>query len=70
MMKRTVGVTVVLGCALIAASGCTTNQKTLGGAAVGGVGGAIVGDAVAGTGGAIVGGLGGAVAGGAIGRNL
>ena len=69
-MKRTAGVALVLGCALMAGAGCTSNQKTLGGAAVGGVGGAVVGDAIAGTGGAVVGGVGGAVAGAAVGRNL
>lgn len=49
---------------------CTQTQKTISGAAIGGVGGAVIGDAVAGTGGAIVGGVGGAVAGAAVGRNL
>lgn len=69
-MTRTLAVICVIGTAAFATAGCTTNQKTIGGAVVGGVGGAVVGDAIAGTGGAIVGGVGGAVAGGAIGRNL
>ncbi|MDX3924990.1 MAG: hypothetical protein QHC90_04165 [Shinella sp.] len=68
-MYRQAFAVIVLGCVVIS-TGCTTTQKTIGGAAVGGVGGAVVGDAVAGTGGAIVGGVGGAIAGGAIGRNM
>ena len=56
--------------AIMSVSACTTTQKTVGGAVVGGVGGAVLGDAVAGTGGAVVGGVAGAVAGGAVGRNL
>ncbi|MDZ5698112.1 hypothetical protein [Chelativorans sp. M5D2P16] len=69
-MKKKIGMlSVVLGASLMA-SGCTTTEKTITGAAVGGLGGAVVGDAIAGTGGAVVGGIGGAVAGGAIGRNL
>ena len=62
-------VTVVMA-VMLAAAGCSRTQKTIGGAAVGGVGGAVIGNAVAGTGGAVIGGVGGAVAGGAIGRNL
>jgi hypothetical protein len=69
IMKKTFGLICVLGAAF-ATVGCTTTERTVTGAAVGGVGGAIVGDAVAGTGGAIVGGVGGAVAGGAIARNM
>ncbi|MEC5291392.1 hypothetical protein VSX64_09710 [Aurantimonas sp. C2-6-R+9] len=56
--------------ATMSVSACTTTQKTVGGAVVGGVGGAVLGDAIAGTGGAVVGGVAGAVAGGAVGRNL
>jgi hypothetical protein len=69
-MRRMIGVTAVVACSLLAATGCTTTQKSIGGAVVGGVGGAVVGDAVAGTGGAIIGGVGGAVVGSAVGRNL
>lgn len=69
-MVRRIGFLTLLGSLVLATAGCTTSQKSLGGAAVGGVGGAVIGDAVAGTGGAIVGGVGGAVAGAAIGRNL
>ena len=69
-MVRKIAVLGVVVTSAFAAAGCTTGQKTLAGAAVGGVGGAVVGDAIAGTGGAIVGGVGGAVAGGAIARNM
>jgi hypothetical protein len=55
--------------ALFALGGCTTNERTVGGAAIGGVGGAVVGNAVGGTGGAVVGGLAGGTAGAVIGRN-
>lgn len=52
-------------------AGCTpTQQRAAAGAAVGGVGGAVVGGAVAGTGGAVVGGVGGAAAGAAVGAGL
>ena len=68
-MTKTIAAVAILG-AVFAGAGCSTNQKTVGGAVVGGVGGAVVGDAIGGTGGAVVGGVGGAVAGGAIGRNL
>ncbi|GHD08729.1 glycine zipper 2TM domain-containing protein [Tianweitania populi] len=68
-MTRMIAAVAILGAAL-ASTGCSTNQKTLGGAAVGGVGGAVVGNSIGGTGGAVIGGVGGAVAGGAIGRNL
>ncbi|MEF2554264.1 hypothetical protein VQ042_23555 [Aurantimonas sp. A2-1-M11] len=69
MNTKLTTITIVMA-ALLAASGCTRTQQTIGGAAVGGVGGAVLGNAVAGTGGAVIGGVGGAVAGGAIGRNL
>ena len=42
---------------------CTTTQRTVSGAAIGGAGGALIGGAVAGYGGAIVGGAGGGSAG-------
>ncbi|HEU4987059.1 MAG TPA: hypothetical protein VFT89_08350 [Rhizobiaceae bacterium] len=69
MMKRIAMLILVAGLAA-APAGCSTTQKTIGGAALGGVGGAVVGDAIAGTGGAVVGGVGGAVAGAAIARRL
>lgn len=68
-MIRTFGILAVIG-SIIMASGCTTREKTIGGAVAGGVGGAVLGDAIAGTGGAILGGVGGAVAGGAIARRM
>ncbi|GLQ37893.1 hypothetical protein GCM10007908_15130 [Rhizobium albus] len=70
MMMKKMATLSLVAVATLGAAGCTTGQKTVGGAVVGGVGGAVVGDAIAGTGGAIVGGVGGAVAGGAIARNL
>ena len=48
---------------------CTTTQRTVTGAAIGGAGGALVGGAVGGYGGAIVGGAGGAAAGALIANN-
>ncbi len=69
-MTRTLAVLALVGAAALSASGCTSTQKEIGGTVVGGVGGAVVGDAVAGTGGAIVGGIGGAVVGNAVGRSL
>lgn len=68
-MTRYLTISAVLGAALMA-SACTTTERTIGGAAVGGVGGAAVGSAIAGTGGAVVGGVAGAVGGAAVGRNL
>ena len=69
MNTRLYTVTVAVA-VMLAAAGCSRTQKTIGGAAVGGVSGALIGDAVGGTGGAVIGGVGGAVAGGAVGRNL
>jgi len=60
---------VTLGSVIMIASGCTTTERTVGGAAIGGVGGAVIGDAVGGSGGAVVGGLAGGTAGALIGRN-
>lgn len=51
------------------ATGCTTTERTVGGAVIGGAGGAVIGDAVGGTGGAIVGGVAGGTAGAVVGRN-
>lgn len=49
--------------AALSLSACTSTQRTISGAAIGGAGGALVGGAVGGYGGAIVGGAGGAAAG-------
>ncbi|MBS9720569.1 hypothetical protein JYU29_07710 [Tianweitania sp. BSSL-BM11] len=68
-MTKMLAAAFILGAAFTSA-GCTTTEKTVGGAAAGGVGGAVVGNAIGGTGGAVIGGVGGAVAGGAIGRNM
>ena len=60
---------LTLGSVIMITSGCTTTERTVGGAAIGGVGGAVIGDAVGGSGGAVVGGLAGGTAGALIGRN-
>lgn len=53
-MKKFAPIALVLVSAL-SITACTTTQKTVTGAAVGGVAGAVVGGAVAGTPGAVVG---------------
>lgn len=68
-MKKQFAAAALIASAFMVA-GCTTNERALGGAAVGGVGGAAVGNSVAGTGGAIAGGVGGAVVGSAVGQSL
>ncbi len=67
-MKPLVKSSLALGAVLLMATGCTTTERTVGGAAIGGVGGAAVGNAVGGSGGAIIGGLAGGTAGALIGR--
>ncbi len=69
-MIKKIGTLCLLGGLVAATAGCTTTEKTIAGATVGGVGGAVAGNAIAGSGGALLGGVGGAVAGGVIGRNL
>lgn len=69
-MIKKLGMLCLVGGMITATAGCTTTEKTITGAAVGGVGGAVAGSAIAGSGGAIVGGIGGAVAGGMVGREL
>ncbi|MBC8129552.1 MAG: hypothetical protein H7Y08_04435 [Rhizobiaceae bacterium] len=64
-MKTFAGMAAILA----VATGCTTNERTVGGALIGGTGGAILGDAVGGTGGAVVGGLAGGTAGALVGRD-
>jgi hypothetical protein len=61
-MKKLAPIALILVSAL-SISACTTTQRTVSGAAIGGAGGALVGGAVGGYGGAIVGGAGGAAAG-------
>nr|WP_314259335.1 hypothetical protein [uncultured Devosia sp.] len=55
--------------AALSLSACTSTQRTVSGAAIGGAGGALLGGAVGGYGGAIVGGAGGAAAGALIANN-
>jgi predicted small secreted protein len=64
-MKTSASVALVVVAALSLA-GCTTTQRTMSGAALGGAAGAVVGGAVGGYGGAVV----GAAAGGAGGALL
>lgn len=59
---------LALGAVLMVTTGCTTTERTVGGAAIGGVGGAVIGDAVGGSGGALIGGLAGGTAGAVIGN--
>jgi hypothetical protein len=67
MKKLAPAALVIIGALSLTA--CTTTQRTVTGAAVGGAAGAAVGGAVAGYPGAIVGGAGGAAAGAAIANN-
>jgi hypothetical protein len=67
-MKKLAPIALVLISAL-SITACTTTQRTITGAAVGGAAGAAVGGAVGGYGGAIIGGAGGAAAGAAIANN-
>jgi hypothetical protein len=67
-MKKFAPIALVLVTAL-SMTACTTTERTLSGAAIGGGAGALVGGAVGGTGGAVVGGAGGAVAGAVIANN-
>lgn len=55
--------------AIMMIAGCTTNERTLAGAGIGGAGGALVGNAVGGTDGAIIGAVAGGVGGALIGRS-
>ncbi len=69
-MTKKLATFCLLGGMLAATAGCSTTDKTITGAAAGGIGGAVAGNAIGGSGGALIGGIGGAVAGGMIGRNL
>lgn len=65
MKKLAPAALIIVGALSLTA--CTTTQRTVTGAAVGGAAGAVVGGAVAGTPGAVVGGAAGAVTGATIG---
>ena len=67
-MKRIVTSSLALGAVVLLASGCTTTERTVGGAAIGGTGGAVLGNAIGGSGGAVIGGLAGGTAGALVGR--
>jgi outer membrane lipoprotein SlyB len=65
----------ILSCGLILSaslliSGCTKDEKTIGGVALGAGTGALIGSAAGGTGGGVAGAAIGGVAGGVIGHNL
>ena len=60
-MKKIAPVALVVVAAL-SMSACTSTQRTISGAAIGGAGGALVGGAVGGYTGAVIGGAGGAAA--------
>lgn len=68
-MRTPLKIALALGAVLTVSTGCTTSERTVGGALIGGTGGAVVGNAVGGSGGAIVGGLAGGTAGALVGRN-
>ena len=67
-MKKFAPIALVVISAL-SMTACTTTQRTVSGAAIGGAGGALVGGAIGGYGGAVVGGAGGAAAGALIANN-
>ena len=67
-MKTFVKTSLALGAVVMVTAGCTTTERTVGGALIGGAGGAVVGDAIGGSGGAVIGGLAGGTAGALIGR--
>ncbi len=67
-MKKIAPIALVVVAAL-SMSACTTTQRTVSGAAIGGAGGALVGGAVGGYAGAVVGGAGGAAAGALLANN-
>lgn len=56
--------------AIVAFSGCTKEEKTVGGVLIGAGTGAVIGGAAGGGGGAVAGGVVGGVAGGLIGHSL
>lgn len=67
-MKTFVNTSLALGAVVMVTAGCTTTERTVGGALIGGAGGAVVGDAIGGSGGAVIGGLAGGTAGALVGR--
>ncbi|MCT8998729.1 hypothetical protein [Chelativorans intermedius] len=69
-MTKKLATFCLLGAMMAAVAGCSTTEKTIAGAAAGGVGGAVAGNAIGGSGGALVGGIAGAAAGGLIARRL
>ncbi|KAA0970188.1 hypothetical protein FPY71_06535 [Aureimonas fodinaquatilis] len=58
-----------LAAIVLLTAGCTQTERTVSGAAIGGVGGAAIGNAVGGGTGALIGGLAGAGTGALVGRN-
>ena len=66
-LKALLAIVLLVGAALI--SGCSKDERTVGGALIGAGTGAVIGGATGSGGGAVAGGLIGAVAGGVIGRS-
>lgn len=60
---------LALGTVMLVSAGCTTSERTVGGALIGGAGGAVIGNAVGGGTGAVIGGVAGGTAGAVVGRN-
>ena len=69
-MKNKVLAVVMAGTLVVTLGACTKSQKTIGGAALGAAGGALIGNAIGGGTGAIIGGVAGAGAGAVIGNNV
>tara|TARA_R110002020_G_scaffold14227_1_gene50464 strand:+ start:6709 stop:6912 length:204 start_codon:yes stop_codon:yes gene_type:complete len=67
-MKKIAPIALILMSAL-SITACTTTERTVSGAAIGGGAGALAGGAIGGYGGAVVGGAGGAAAGALIANN-
>ncbi|WAJ29260.1 glycine zipper 2TM domain-containing protein [Antarcticirhabdus aurantiaca] len=68
-MSRTKTTAAAIALSCMAFAGCSTTERTVGGALIGGTGGAVVGDALGGSGGAVAGALVGGTAGAVVGRN-
>lgn len=66
-LKALFAIVLFVGAALI--SGCSKDERTVGGALIGAGTGAVIGGAAGGTGGAVAGGAIGALTGGLIGRS-
>jgi len=68
-MKSVWKTALALGAVMLLSAGCTTSERTVGGALIGGAGGAVIGNAVGGDTGAVIGGVAGGTAGAVVGNN-